>query len=177
MRYARTRPGAMFLSSTAVVMAEVVKLLTSLVLVFMEEGKSLHRLHHALHSTIVKQPIDTLKICVPSFLYILQNNLLYVSASHLDAATYQVTYQLKILTTAVFAVIILRKQLFPTQWAALVALVVGVATVQLAQTDSSGTAASRQQHMPGELGWRTLWVLYPTPAEHSSKRSNLRATQ
>lgn len=150
MRYARTRPGAMFLSSTAVVMAEVVKLLTSLVLVFMEEGKSVRRLQSALHSTIVKRPLDTLKICVPSFLYILQNNLLYVSASHLDAATYQVTYQLKILTTAVFAVIILRKKLFPTQWAALVALVVGVATVQLAQTDSSGTAASRQQHMPGE---------------------------
>lgn len=141
----------MFLSSTAVVMAEVVKLLTSLVLVFMEEGKSVRRLQSALHSTIVKQPLDTLKICVPSFLYILQNNLLYVSASHLDAATYQVTYQLKILTTAVFAVIILRKKLFPTQWAALVALVVGVATVQLAQTDSSGTAASRQQHMPGEF--------------------------
>lgn len=150
MRYARTRTGPMFLSSTAVVMAEVVKLLSSLVLVFMEEGKNVHRLRTALHSTIVKQPIDTLKICVPSFLYILQNNLLYVSASHLDAATYQVTYQLKILTTAVFAVIILRKRLLPTQWAALVALVVGVASVQLAQTDSSGTAASRQQQMPGE---------------------------
>lgn len=150
MRYARTRPGDMFLSSTAVVMAEVVKLATSLVLVFLEEGKSMLRLKATLHNTIVKQPMDTLKICVPSFLYILQNNLLYVSASHLDAATYQVTYQLKILTTAVFAVIILRKRLLPTQWAALVALVIGVASVQLAQTDSSGTAASRQQQMPGE---------------------------
>ncbi|XP_055639638.1 UDP-N-acetylglucosamine transporter [Toxorhynchites rutilus septentrionalis] len=149
MRYARTRSGDMFLSSTAVVMAEVVKLITSLVLVFMEEGKNCLRLKATLHNTIVKQPMDTLKICVPSFLYILQNNLLYVSASHLDAATYQVTYQLKILTTAVFAVIILRKKLLPTQWAALVALVIGVASVQLAQTDSSGTAASRQQQMPG----------------------------
>lgn len=158
MRYARTRPGDMFLSSTAVVMAEVVKLVSSLVLVFMEEGKNLHRLKAVLHNTIVKQPMDTLKICVPSFLYILQNNLLYVSASNLDAATYQVTYQLKILTTAVFAVIILRKKLFPTQWSALVALVIGVATVQLAQTDSSGTAASRQQQMPG--GFVSYCLLY-----------------
>lgn len=35
--------------------------------------------------------MDTIKVCVPSFVYIIQNNLLYVSASHLDAATYQVT--------------------------------------------------------------------------------------
>uniref|UniRef100_A0A182W5N9 UDP-N-acetylglucosamine transporter n=1 Tax=Anopheles minimus TaxID=112268 RepID=A0A182W5N9_9DIPT len=149
MRYARTRPGDMFLSSTAVVMAEVVKLFTSLFLVYLEEGKHLGRLQSALHQTIVKQPLDTLKISVPSMLYIIQNNLLYVSASHLDAATYQVTYQLKILTTAVFAVLILRRRLFPTQWAALVFLVAGVASVQLAQTgEDSGTAATRQQSMP-----------------------------
>lgn len=71
-------------------MSEVVKLVTCLVLVFLEEGKDLRRWKNALHSTIVKQPVDTLKVCVPSLLYIIQNNLLYVSASHLDAATYQV---------------------------------------------------------------------------------------
>lgn len=112
MRYARTRPGDLFLSSTgkdfvlliksfafnrerphhitAVLMSEVVKLLTCLVLVFLEEGKNVLRWKSVLHSTIVKQPMDTLKVCVPSLVYIVQNNLLYVSASHLDAATYQV---------------------------------------------------------------------------------------
>uniref|UniRef100_A0A182IZ71 UDP-N-acetylglucosamine transporter n=1 Tax=Anopheles atroparvus TaxID=41427 RepID=A0A182IZ71_ANOAO len=147
MRYARTRPGDMFLSSTAVVMAELVKLSTSLVLVYLEEGRHFPRLMTALHQTIVKQPVDTIKICVPSLLYIIQNNLLYVSASHLDAATYQVTYQLKILTTAVFAVLILRRRLLPTQWAALVFLVVGVASVQLANSgsDNAVPAATRQQ--------------------------------
>lgn len=42
---------------------------------------------------------------------------------------------MKILTTAIFAVIILRKKLLPTQWGALLILVSGIALVQLAQTD------------------------------------------
>ncbi|KAH8386689.1 hypothetical protein KR093_001965 [Drosophila rubida] len=142
MRYARTRPGDIFLSSTAVLMAEFAKLITCLVLVFNEEGKDAQRFVRSLHKTIIANPLDTLKVCVPSLVYIVQNNLLYVSASHLDAATYQVTYQLKILTTAMFAVVILRRRLFNTQWGALVLLVLGIVLVQLAQTDGPSTASS-----------------------------------
>lgn len=72
-------------------MSEVIKLLTCLIVVFIEEGRSFKRFKAAINNTIVRQPIDTLKICVPSFVYIVQNNLLYLSASHLDAATYQVS--------------------------------------------------------------------------------------
>lgn len=39
------------------------------------------------------------------------------------------TYQLKILTTALFTVAILKRQLIATQWTALVVLLVGVAMV------------------------------------------------
>ncbi|TDG41151.1 hypothetical protein AWZ03_012425 [Drosophila navojoa] len=139
MRYARTRPGDIFLSSTAVLMSEFVKLITCLVLVFNEEGKDAQKFVRSLHRTIIANPMDTLKVCVPSLVYIVQNNLLYVSASHLDAATYQVTYQLKILTTAMFAVVILRRKLFNTQWGALVLLVLGIVLVQLAQTDGGSS--------------------------------------
>lgn len=45
----------------------------------------------------------------------------------------QVTYQLKILTTAFFAVVILKKSLLRIQWGALVILLSGVILVQLAQ--------------------------------------------
>lgn len=145
MRYARTRSGDLFLSSTAVVMAELVKLLTCLILVYVEE-ESLQKFCNALKQTIIKQPIDTLKVCVPSVLYIIQNNLLYVSASNLDAATYQVTYQLKILTTAFFAVVILRRSLKTFQWGALVLLVLGVVLVQLAQGGTNKVPSGIQQN-------------------------------
>ncbi|XP_011313955.1 UDP-galactose translocator [Fopius arisanus] len=145
MRYARTRSGDMFLASTAVVMAEVVKCVTCLILVYLEEG-SIRQFINALHSTIIKQPVDTLKVCVPSIVYLAQNNLLYLSASNLDAATYQVTYQLKILTTAFFAIVILRRSLLRIQWGALVLLLIGVVLVQLADSGPSKVPSGIEQN-------------------------------
>jgi len=131
MRYARTRTGDMFIASTAVVMAETVKLSVCLVLVYYTESVSWKNFISILNNTIVKQPFDTLKVCIPSLVYLIQNNLLYVSTSNLDAATYQVTYQLKIFTTAVFSVLILKRKLLRHQWIALGVLILGVILVQL----------------------------------------------
>lgn len=86
---------------------------------------------------------------VPSLVYVLQNNLLYLSASNLDAATYQVTYQLKILTTAMFAVVILRKKLLGTQWLSLLILVCGVGFVQLAQGGETRVISVAQNRVLG----------------------------
>lgn len=88
---------AWFVYFTAVVMAEWTKLITCLVLVFYEEGKNAQQFTKALRKTIIDNPVDTLKVCVPSLLYVFQNNLLYLSASHLDAATYQVIYPFRLL--------------------------------------------------------------------------------
>ena len=51
---------------------------------------SLRALNSILRQEILHKPIDTLKLAVPSGIYTLQNNLLYVALSNLDAATYQV---------------------------------------------------------------------------------------
>lgn len=62
----------------------------------------------------------------------------------------QVTYQLKILTTAFFAVTILRKSLRTVQWAALILLVIGVVLVQLAQSvKASIPSGIEQNHLLG----------------------------
>ena len=79
---------------------------------------------------------------VPSAVYLIQNNLLYVAASNLDVATYQITYQLKILTTAMFAVTMLNKKLISTQWLSLLILIAGVAMVQLSDVKESKSSAN-----------------------------------
>ena len=84
-----------------------------------------------------------IQVMVPSAVYLIQNNLLYVAASNLDVATYQITYQLKILTTAMFAVTMLNKKLLATQWLSLVTLIAGVAMVQLSDVKESGTDTFR----------------------------------
>merc|ERR1719186_1290493 len=86
---------------------------------------------------------------VPSAVYLIQNNLLYVAASNLDVAAYQITYQLKILTTAMFAVTMLGKKLLPTQWFSLLLLVGGVAMVQLSDVKEVKSAGPDQSKVIG----------------------------
>ncbi|QQP36183.1 UDP-galactose translocator, partial [Caligus rogercresseyi] len=85
MRYGRTRSGDMFFESTAVLMAEVVKMITCLWLVFNgEAGRNLGAWKRSLWDTIVINWADTLKVCIPSLIYLLQNTLLYTAAENLD---------------------------------------------------------------------------------------------
>lgn len=59
----------------------------------------------------------------------------------MDAATFQVTYQLKILTTAFFSVIILKRNLSKLKWIALGLLTVGIALVVLPKGASTAFIA------------------------------------
>ncbi|XP_052467716.1 UDP-N-acetylglucosamine transporter-like isoform X2 [Carassius gibelio] len=132
MRYSRTlqSEGPRYLASSAVVCAEVLKIVACLLLVFRDHSFSVHALNQVLKEEIINKPLLTLKLAIPSGIYTLQNNLLYVALSNLDAATYQVTYQLKILTTALFSVFMLGKSLAFYQWLSLVILMTGIALVQ-----------------------------------------------
>jgi UDP-sugar transporter A1/2/3 len=76
-------------------------------------------------------------------LYVLQNNLQFIAVSNLDVPTFQVTNQMKILTTAGFSVLLLKKRLNGWKWASLALLTIGVAIVQIQAT--SGSSGS---HVP-----------------------------
>lgn len=96
-----------------------------------------------LRVEVAGKPREIAKLMVPALLYTIQNNMLYEALENLDAATYSVCYQSKILTTALFSVFLLRKKLSATKWGALLLLTSGVALAQL-----SGLSAedSREAH-------------------------------
>ncbi|EPS44144.1 hypothetical protein H072_1883 [Dactylellina haptotyla CBS 200.50] len=138
MHYSRimpTSPNGRYLTSTAVLMNEVIKLLISAIVAYHDQAKR-DGLHRSILSTMgnvyseVFKP-DHWKLAIPAALYTLQNSLQYIAVSNLDAATFQVTYQLKILTTALFSVTMLGRQLSPSRWVSLIILTVGVAIVQI----------------------------------------------
>ncbi|BFZ09072.1 hypothetical protein BsWGS_12110 [Bradybaena similaris] len=146
MRYVRTREGDMFIATTAVIMSEAFKFAACLIIILIQE-RSVRKWLQLLYADIILEPLDCLKVSVPSLTYVLQNNLLYIAVSNLDAATFQVTYQLKILTTAIFSVVMLKTVLSKLQWISLVILFVGVAVVQM-QPENSGNAAPTVEQSP-----------------------------
>ena len=80
---------------------------------------------------IFEKPKDFFKISVPGALFTIQNNLSFIALSYLDAATFQVMSQLKILTTAIMSVVMLKTKLDMTKWTSLFLLMIGVATLEV----------------------------------------------
>ena len=70
-------------------------------------------------------------MAVPAIVYVIQNNLSFFALGNLDPATYQVTYQLKLLTTALVMRLLLGKILTSKQWGALFVLLIGVCLVEV----------------------------------------------
>jgi UDP-sugar transporter A1/2/3 len=141
MRYSRIvqKPGqSMYIASTAVFLAEVLKIIACLIVMYHQQG-NWDRFSQMVKREILGKPRETLKMLIPSGLYALQNNLLYVALSNLEAATFQVTYQMKIMSTAVFSVVLLGRSLSRDKWVALLLLMIGVTLVQSQSMSSSTT--------------------------------------
>lgn len=138
--------GHRYLPSTAVFLVELLKLAVCLTLALYEVSLTVPRSTSATALfTIMGNAIfsgDSWQMAIPAFLYTLANSLQYVGITNLDAATFQVTYQLKIIFTAIFTVSILKRSLSGRQWVSLLLLMTGVAIVSFPQADSSALASS-----------------------------------
>eukprot|EP00282_Hemiselmis_andersenii_P008023 CAMPEP_0114156268 /NCGR_PEP_ID=MMETSP0043_2-20121206/25957_1 /TAXON_ID=464988 /ORGANISM="Hemiselmis andersenii, Strain CCMP644" /LENGTH=430 /DNA_ID=CAMNT_0001251677 /DNA_START=27 /DNA_END=1316 /DNA_ORIENTATION=- len=140
MRYSRINISSIpYLASTAVVSSEVIKVGTCLIILLLQHKQKLPSI---LYQEVFVNWRMTLKVAVPAFVYMVQNNLLFIATSNLDAATCQITYQLKVLTTALFAVTMLGKRIRPVKWFALCLLVAGIALVQAPSFSNKAVAAT-----------------------------------
>ena len=176
--------GHRYYPSTAVFLNEVIKLAVSLTM-------SLHTIATdpktpdtstatALFGELARAAFtgDSWKMAIPAMLFTLQNTLHYVGISNLDAATFQVTDQLKILTTAVFSVLLLGRALNARKWLSLVLLMVGVAIVQIPSGSSHSPVLSMKDLKVGSASHdaRSIWDLKSLGSAAAGKLSRRSAT-
>ncbi|ORX76595.1 nucleotide-sugar transporter [Anaeromyces robustus] len=138
LRYSKTLP-EQYISSTAVVCSECLKLVTSAIFHFIQRSRETNSQEKysikLFFQELFGKESDCIKITIPAVLYLIQNNLQYYSASKLDPATFQITYQIKLIVTAIFSVIILKRTLYKHQWVSICLLAVGIALVQFPTND------------------------------------------
>lgn len=133
-RYTRDSKSAseLYVVNHLLIVCETMKFILACILEYkLTNGK----LMQSIQENIIDVPLDALKISIPSMLYLLQNTLLYVALSNLSAPMFQVTYQSKLLTTALVSVIMLQRRYSIKQWICLTALGVGVAIVVLGASE------------------------------------------
>lgn len=193
MRYSRTRPGTMYLGSTAVCCDEAMKLITCLGIItcsyflkkrnnadgsaeysqlsssdadaiekHLDDGfdefevdvgdgndtnaSQLDRSNETFREYLRDQLQFDFRMGGLALLYTVQKNLLYVAISNLDAAVFQVTYQAKILTTALFSVLLLKRKLSKQKIGGLLLLTMGVALVQLDKVEDNASKSYQEQN-------------------------------
>ncbi|KAM0420782.1 hypothetical protein ACHAPT_011443 [Fusarium lateritium] len=173
MHYSRMMPPSgdhRYFTSTAVFLNEIIKLAVSLSLAIYDTSKTLAPTTPA---TVLFEQIynsvfagDGWKLALTAAFYTLQNLLQYVAVGNLDAVHFQVLYQLKILITALFSVVLLRRHLGPKRWLALILLTLGVSVVSLPQGSSSSSPSYVPlRHMTDHFFPRSLHELGHVPSD------------
>jgi hypothetical protein len=125
--------GHRYLPSTAVFLAELLKLALSLTISLTDISRTLPpsapvtSLFSALVGAVFSG--DSWKLALPAVLYTLSNSLTYVGVGNLSPATFMVVWQVRVLVTAVGIKVLLGRGLSARKWGALILLMVGVGIV------------------------------------------------
>ncbi|KAH9589268.1 Nucleotide-sugar transporter [Trypanosoma melophagium] len=163
-RYSRTNvpPEMRYHTSTLILNQEIIKMLFCIIIFTLENRFSRSTLE--VRGTGVVTPgtltllwrlvfqKETLKMLVPAALFTLQNYLIFVGLANLDAMSFQVWSQTKLLSAAVFSVLMLGRHLSMMQWMSLFVLTLGVLLTQQQPESSAmlkGPARSPQKPLLG----------------------------
>lgn len=125
-----------YLNSTAVTLSELLKLMVSIIGVY-ASSRSTSGAVGEVGRTLFGMPDQMLRVAMPSLLYTIQNNIIYTALSHLDAVSFQITYQLKIVFALLSSRILLRKKVSTARWTSVLLLTIGVVLVQLSLNESA----------------------------------------
>ncbi|KAL4867752.1 nucleotide-sugar transporter-domain-containing protein [Aspergillus spectabilis] len=141
--YSRIMPptgGKRYLTSTAVFFSEVVKLGVSLTLALYEVSKSAPpsvaatSLLSSLAAAVFSG--DSWKLAIPASLHTISSSLQYIALSNLQPATFQVSYQIKIVVSSIFGLVLLKRSIPLRKCGLLLLLVVGVGLVLFPHSSS-----------------------------------------
>jgi UDP-sugar transporter A1/2/3 len=152
-----------YITSTVVLMTEIVKLIGSVVaVVYTSNIRTVY-----LFFVTWANWRNSWALIFPAVVYTCTNNLAYIALTYLPAAEFQLLTQGKTLTIALFAVVFLGTRLTRLQWLALILLVLGVMLAQLPKDAvSSGSGLQHNRfaddtgaHFKGVCAVLTLCVL------------------
>jgi len=151
VRYSRstTHPAHLYFSSTTVFLMECLKITITGVMLLRQCRFSPSELNALLAKEFFGKPIELVKMSAPSLAYALQNNLDFIALSNLDAGVYQVTSQLKVVTTAIFMMIFLGRHFSLRRWMAIIFLFSGVAAIQMNQLDGKAPVTTANNPLVG----------------------------
>ncbi len=129
-----------------IVISEFLKFIFSAVLEFRSSSGNLLS---SIDRYIIQKPFDASKVAIPSFLYLIQNSLIYSAFANLSVPVFQVTNQGKLVLTALLSVIFLERRYSLQQWVCLLGLSLGVAIVILDQTEGESDIGKKRDLLIG----------------------------
>eukprot|EP00942_MAST-04A_sp_MAST-4A-sp1_P013676 g13676.t1 len=135
--------------STAIFCVELLKCLICIAVITYDRGIS--GLMRDINESVIKRPQSFLALSIPSFLYVIQNNLNMVAIGNLPPAIYTVVYQLKVFSAAIINVIFFKRVLGMQKWLAIGTLFVGVVMAQWkhSSNDSDDDSEASGSYMLG----------------------------
>jgi len=131
MRYSRGVLKERYITSSTVFLAEILKIIFSMSMIAAQTPNPVSQYQELI--------LNSLEMSIPACVFFVQNLLAFVALQYLDPALFSVLSQLKILTTAVFSVIMLGNRINATKWRALFLVFLGIVLVQYVPPTCEGT--------------------------------------
>eukprot|EP00873_Tetraselmis_striata_P046550 jgi/Tetstr1/466814/TSEL_011284.t1 len=150
LRVSRTVPGPRYLASVAVILTEAAKIMVCLG-VLLTNCVTNAKSHEEFTASVFTKGRDLLRnslpMSVPAGLYVMQQTLVIVAATHLDVITFQICSQLKVFPTAIFASMLLGQHLGVIQWMSLPVLAGGVSLVTGSSSSVNQPSSNTDWHL------------------------------